>query len=106
MAQGTSLTQATVTRQADCFRKPRSMAEPQRIQIVEDEEEEEEEEGEEDDEPMLDDESESEDEVDESVVEDMRKLEESFKGISQKYRLINRIGEGECASAHVTQHHV
>ena len=37
----------------------------------------------------------SEDEVDESVMEDMHKLEESFKGISQKYRLINRIGEGE-----------
>ena len=37
---------------------------------------------------------ESEDEVDESVLEDMRRLEESFKGISQKYRLINRIGEG------------
>ncbi|KAL6246142.1 Cell division control protein 7 [Rhinocladiella similis] len=37
---------------------------------------------------------ESEDEVDESVVEDMRKLEESFTGISEKYRLINRIGEG------------
>ncbi len=52
------------------------------------------------------DESESEDEVDESVVEDMRKLEESFKGISQKYRLINRIGEGEGTSDHVTQHHV
>src|SRR5271170_800882 len=29
------------------------------------------------------------DEIDESVAEDMRKLEESFKGISQKYRLIN-----------------
>ncbi|KAL2441491.1 Cell cycle serine/threonine-protein kinase hsk1 [Exophiala dermatitidis] len=36
----------------------------------------------------------SEDDVDESVVEDMRKLEENFKGISQRYRLINRIGEG------------
>jgi hypothetical protein len=36
----------------------------------------------------------TEDEVDESVVEDMRRLEESFKGISQKYKLINRIGEG------------
>jgi hypothetical protein len=35
------------------------------------------------------------DEIDESVAEDMRKLEESFKGISQKYRLINRIGEGK-----------
>ncbi len=41
---------------------------------------------------------ESEDEIDESVMEDMRKLEESFKGISQKYRLINRIGEGQSLS--------
>ena len=40
----------------------------------------------------------SDDDVDESVAEDMRKLEESFKGISQKYRLINRIGEGKSAS--------
>ena len=38
---------------------------------------------------------ETEDDVDESVAEDMRKLEESFKGISTRYRLINRIGEGE-----------
>ena len=36
----------------------------------------------------------SEDEVDDTVAEDMKKLEENFKGISQKYRLINRIGEG------------
>lgn len=43
----------------------------------------------------------SEDEVDESVAEDMRKLEESFKGISQKYRLINRIGEGDTNSVAV-----
>ena len=40
-------------------------------------------------------EDEEENEIDESVVEDMRKLEESFRGISQKYRLINRIGEGK-----------
>lgn len=40
------------------------------------------------------DETEEEEEIDESVAEDMRKLEESFQGISQKYRLINRIGEG------------
>jgi cell division control protein 7 len=39
-------------------------------------------------------EEEDEDDIDDSVIEDMRKLEESFKGISQKYRLINRIGEG------------
>ena len=38
--------------------------------------------------------SESDEDVDESVLEDMRKLEESFAGISQQYRLINRIGEG------------
>ncbi|ETN45363.1 uncharacterized protein HMPREF1541_09194 [Cyphellophora europaea CBS 101466] len=38
--------------------------------------------------------TESDEEVDDSVLEDMRKLEESFTGISQKYRLVNRIGEG------------
>ncbi|KIX00731.1 uncharacterized protein Z518_09796 [Rhinocladiella mackenziei CBS 650.93] len=43
---------------------------------------------------LSEDSEESDDEIDESVMEDMRKLEESFKGISQKYRLINRIGEG------------
>lgn len=61
------------------------MVDPQHVQIVGDEEEDQSEEGYE---------TESEDEVDESVVEDMRKLEESFRGISRKYRLINRIGEG------------
>ena len=40
-------------------------------------------------------ETDSEDEVDDSVMDDMRKLEESFKGISQRYRLVNRIGEGK-----------
>ena len=38
---------------------------------------------------------EDEDDIDDSVAEDMKKLEESFKGISQQYRLINRIGEGD-----------
>ncbi|KAK6440048.1 Cell division control protein 7 [Oleoguttula sp. CCFEE 5521] len=33
-------------------------------------------------------------EVDENVAEDIRRFEASFKGISQRYRLINRIGEG------------
>src|SRR5436190_9723391 len=33
-------------------------------------------------------------ELDESVVDDMRRLEENFKGISERFRLINRIGEG------------
>ena len=39
-------------------------------------------------------ESDEEDEVDETVADDMHRLEQDFKGISQKYRLINRIGEG------------
>lgn len=43
---------------------------------------------------VSDDSGDSDDDIDETVIEDMRKLEESFKGISQKYRLINRIGEG------------
>ena len=33
-------------------------------------------------------------EVDESVAEDMQKLEDTFRGISKRFRLINRIGEG------------
>jgi hypothetical protein len=45
------------------------------------------------DESMSDD-SDCDDDPKESVMEEMRKLEESFAGISQKYRLINRIGEG------------
>jgi hypothetical protein len=36
-----------------------------------------------------------EEEVDESVREDMRKLEETFRGISYQFRLINKIGEGK-----------
>jgi cell division control protein 7 len=40
-------------------------------------------------------EEEEEEEVDESVAEDMRKLEITFKGISDRFRLINRIGEGK-----------
>jgi len=40
-------------------------------------------------------EEESEDEIDATVAEDMRQFEESFRNIGQRYRLINRIGEGE-----------
>lgn len=36
--------------------------------------------------------------VDESVKEDMKKLEDSFPGISGKFRLVNRIGEGMLSS--------
>lgn len=34
------------------------------------------------------------DEVEESVVKDIQKFEESFRGITKRYRLLNRIGEG------------
>lgn len=37
---------------------------------------------------------EEEEEVDESVREDMSKLENTFPGISDRFRLVNRIGEG------------
>lgn len=33
--------------------------------------------------------------IDEVVREDMNKLDESFPGISQRFRLVNRIGEGK-----------
>jgi len=33
-------------------------------------------------------------EIDELVLEDMQKFEETFKGITKRYRLLNRIGEG------------
>ncbi|KAI5280310.1 hypothetical protein KEM54_003767, partial [Ascosphaera aggregata] len=52
----------------------------------EDEDEDEEEEEEEEEEEGVEN-------VEAIVAEDMRKLEESFKGISQRFRLINRIGE-------------
>ncbi|KAE8131297.1 kinase-like domain-containing protein [Aspergillus pseudotamarii] len=35
-----------------------------------------------------------EEEVDDSVKEDMKKLEDTFPGISDRFRLVNRIGEG------------
>jgi len=60
---------------------------PQPIQVLEDDKDDLEEEA-------FDEYEEDEDDIDDSVAEDMKKLEESFKGISQKYRLINRIGEG------------
>lgn len=39
--------------------------------------------------------------IDESVKEDMQKLEDTFPGVSERFRLINRIGEGKnlCCSA-------
>ncbi|KAE8148809.1 kinase-like domain-containing protein [Aspergillus avenaceus] len=35
-----------------------------------------------------------EEDVDDSVKEDMKKLEDTFPGISERFRLVNRIGEG------------
>lgn len=36
----------------------------------------------------------SEEEVEDAVAEDIMRFEQSFKNITQRYRLINRIGEG------------
>lgn len=36
----------------------------------------------------------SDEEIDESVADEMARFEESFVGINKRYRLINRIGEG------------
>lgn len=44
-------------------------------------------------------------EVDEIVKEDMGKLEESFPGISGRFRLVNRIGEGTVPNALVDVQH-
>jgi hypothetical protein len=41
-----------------------------------------------------------EEEVDESVREDMNKLEDTFPGISDRFRLVNRIGEGTAGLFH------
>lgn len=38
--------------------------------------------------------SDDESDLDENVAEDMLKFEESFRGITKRYRLVNRIGEG------------
>lgn len=37
----------------------------------------------------------SDEEIEDSVAEDIARFEESFVGITKRYRLINRIGEGE-----------
>jgi cell division control protein 7 len=34
--------------------------------------------------------------VDDGVLEDMERLQDTFKGIKDRFRLINRIGEGLC----------
>jgi cell division control protein 7 len=69
--------------------QPSEMEAPQSRQLVEDDEN-----GAAEADSYDEYEDEDEDDIDDSVIEDMRKLEESFKGISQKYKLINRIGEG------------
>lgn len=38
--------------------------------------------------------SDEEDEIDDAVLDDMERFEQSFKNITQRYRLLNRIGEG------------
>jgi cell division control protein 7 len=44
-------------------------------------------------------EDDQEEEVDEVVLEDMKKLEDNFPGISDRFRLVNRIGEGIVCNA-------
>jgi cell division control protein 7 len=41
-----------------------------------------------------DDSDESDDTVDPAVAEDIARFQETFKGITERFRLINRIGEG------------
>jgi cell division control protein 7 len=42
-------------------------------------------------------ESDEEEEIDQSVLEEMENFATTFRGIDKRYRLINRIGEGEPA---------
>lgn len=55
------------------------------------------------------DDSDADEEIDDAVAEDIARLEESFRGINKRYRLINRIGEGVFAlsatSANADQGH-
>ena len=61
--------------------------------------------------PEIDSAEESDDTPDEAVQDDIEKFNKTFKGISQRFRLINRIGEGKfilprstsCALAQPTQ---
>lgn len=100
MAHGIKFAHDNGRHQADPFCKLTTIGDDKHFQIAEDEQEEEEEA-----EELTDDndDSESEDEVDESVMEDMQKLEENFRGISRKYRLINRIGEGDLELYHFVE---
>lgn len=40
----------------------------------------------------------SDEELDDDVAEDLRKFQESFRGISKRYKLMNRIGEGKTSN--------
>jgi cell division control protein 7 len=46
--------------------------------------------------------SDTNDAVDPVILEDIEKFNETFKGISDRYRLINRIGEGMTSSQFLT----
>lgn len=54
-------------------------------------------EGDEDDqeEDYLEDSDDSDDAIDAAVQEDMLRFQDNFKGIKERFRLINRIGEGK-----------
>jgi cell division control protein 7 len=46
---------------------------------------------------------ESDDVVDAAVQEDMLRFQETFKGIKERFRLINRIGEGKSTHFHLLE---
>jgi cell division control protein 7 len=52
-----------------------------------------------------DEQSSEEEEVEETVAEDMCRFLSSFEGLQDKYRLINRIGEGMSDILTVVDHH-
>ena len=88
MAQDQVVVHSSQESRAHKSRQESIMETAQHIHLVDDDEDDLEKE------EQTDEYDEDEDDIDDSVAEDMKKLEESFKGISQKYRLINRIGEG------------
>ena len=43
----------------------------------------------------LEDDTQDDEDIDDTVKEDMKKLEATFPGVSERFRLVNRIGEGK-----------
>ena len=69
----------------------------------EEEEEEEEENAETETDVSMQDEEDSDEEVAESVLEDIERFQETFKGIGDRYKLLGRIGEGTFSTVYKAQ---